>query len=93
MSKKYLPSKEGSWLDKQNTPYTEDKFPICYHIDGMKRCVDSDSNFDFQSADLVEESGKNKEIVQIQKVTRVLILKSKNVEITRRHNKRNSKKK
>lgn len=88
MSKKYLPSKEGSWLDKQNSPYTEEKHPICHHIDGMKRCIDSDSNFDFESIDAIEETGKNKEIVQIQKFTRTIILRKKNVKMTQIHNRK-----
>jgi hypothetical protein len=87
MSRKYLESKEGSWLDRSSHPYKEDEFPICYYIDGMKRCIDADSSWNLyiQSAD---EIGKNKEINRLQKTNRCTVLKINNVKSVRSCNKR-----
>jgi hypothetical protein len=87
MSRKYVPSKEGSWLDKSSHPHKEDEFPICYHIDAMKRCIDSDSSWDFESAE-DDEIGKNKEINQIQNTRRCTVLRNNNVKSVKSHNKR-----
>lgn len=95
MSKKRPNSKryDSNWLDRDNHPYKEDETICSWRLDNLRLCIDSDSFFDFDCEDVfATETGKNKQITEIQNICRPSSLRRKSILQCRRMNKYSLKK-
>jgi hypothetical protein len=89
---KYLESKANHCKDRTNTVSKADCREISYHIDGMKSCVDSDYEIDWEAGGDLDgcpvEIGTNKNHFKVQRFNRIYTLKKSGVKHLRDSNKR-----